>query len=61
MKLTPGEAFSVHFVWQMANKFVKKFANLSLKFGVLFVGEIGSNFFAKSCVQATFCLAKNVW
>jgi len=45
----------------MANKFVKKFANLSLKFGVLFVGEIGSNFFAKSCVQATFCLAKNVW
>jgi len=38
-------------VWQMANKFGKKCTNLSLKFGVLFVGEID---------ERIFCLAKKV-
>jgi len=32
--------FSAHGVWKTANKFGKKCANLSLKFGVLIIGEI---------------------
>jgi len=30
------------FFWRMANKFGKKCGNLSLKFGLLFVGDIGN-------------------
>jgi len=41
--------------WQTANKFDKKCTNISLKFGVLFVGEIDLRIF---CSPAIFCLAK---
>ncbi len=37
--------FLVHIVWQTANKFGKKCANLSLKLRVLIIGEIEQQFF----------------
>jgi len=38
--------------------FGKKNVNLSLKFGILSVGEIEEHFFPKRCVPATFYLSK---
>ncbi len=40
----------MHSVWQIANKFGKKFANLCLKFGVLIIGEIAWQFFLPNAV-----------
>jgi hypothetical protein len=37
--------FLAHSVWQTAIKLAKKCTNLSLKFGVLIVGEIEQQFF----------------
>jgi len=54
--------FLAHSFWQKANKFGKKWANLSLKFAVLIVCENERHyFFAKCCAPATFYLANKVW
>jgi hypothetical protein len=52
--------FSAHIVWRMANKFGKKCANLSLKFGVLIVCEIERLFFAKCCVPEAIAWQKSL-
>ncbi len=51
--------FSAHTVWLMANKFGKKHANLSFKFGVLIIRKTEQQIFH---APATFHLAKKkVW
>jgi hypothetical protein len=46
-------------LWRTANKFGKKCTNLSLKIGVLFVGEIDQRRIFR--VPATFRLSKKIW
>jgi len=50
------EAFLVHSVWLMDNKFGKKFVNLSLKFGDLSIGEIEWQFFCQTLCAGNFLL-----
>jgi len=50
--------FLAHSVWQMANKFGKKCANLSLKLEVLIVGEIEQQIFL---CRGDFLIDEKVW
>jgi len=58
---TGWEAFSALSVWQTANNFGKKCVNLSLKFGVLIVGEIEGQFFHQTLGASNFLFCKKVW